>query len=367
MNANAAGIAAASEDMVRKAEEHADTQISQLKEEKLQHKKSLIKFGTMMFLIALVIIFATIAWFSMNQEVTARGLTVMAAGDDYEIKCLTGGSNGIYYNDYHRRVESQGAVIWSMTETNNMDNYVGKDDPKKEGIQPGSYGEVSFYVEPKGDSVALDLTFEIVGYEYSETLDEQGNVTSSSLTEVSSEMQGYLGGHIMLFADREGNSEETFVYKEPILTGNDLKRVLRNKTFTKAKKDDPVNIYWVWPRTLSTMVDVSADNPSINAVMLCGTSGTDYNSIVDSIIQHPTRYFKNYTAPTDQTEDDDEEEEQASEEQTVQTIPLTAALISSDYKTYGDEYDQADNEIGMKVNYIVLKMTADKAAAPVGE
>lgn len=59
MSDKAASILTSSDDLVKKAEEHAEAQISELKDEKSRRKKSLIKNGSMLVLVALVLIFTT--------------------------------------------------------------------------------------------------------------------------------------------------------------------------------------------------------------------------------------------------------------------------------------------------------------------
>ena len=39
---------------------------------------------------------------------------------------------------------------------------------------------------------------------------------------------------------------------------------------------------------------------------------------------------------------------------------VTRAVIARDYDIYGDYYDQADNDIGMGVNFILLKMSVSE-------
>jgi len=235
------------------------------------------------------------------------------------------------------------SMVWKMTAENNMGNYTGE-----EGISPGSYGTISFYVKPRDASIDLDLSFEIVGYKYlktTETVEGGGTTTTKSMTQVSNELQGYLAGHIFLFETRTPVYDDpdsvnrkiiSYIYSNPILSTTDLKKEISNRTYYKANENTPVNIYWVWPKTLSTLVDARA-NSYISISPFC--ENADYTAVVANITTYPARYLYQYSNSG---------------------TTLTETLISSQYETYGDLYDRADNEIGLNVSYITLKMTSSE-------
>lgn len=340
-------------------------------ERKKMRKAALIKMLAMGILVVVVMIFGSIAWFTSNKENAASGMGVKIGSDAYQIVPVDGIDS--IYQDYYNYIDnySSDALVWKMNDESNMENYTGD-----VGISPGSFGTISFYVQPRDESINLDLTFSIVGYEYKEQVvttaaaeggEESETTTTTSgkesaetttqptiktMTEVSPELQRYLAGHILLFQNRtdtydkpEGDPDRKIissVYSDPILSGADLSKVIRNRTFTRYSEytsDKAVNIYWVWPKTLSTLVDATANaNVSIEPF----SNGTHRTAIENNIASYPTYYFYQYT-DTETT--------------------ITPTLLSNEYDTYGDLYDRVDNEIGMKVNYITLKMTSSEAAA----
>ncbi len=257
----------------------------------------------------------------------------------YVIEPLSGGNN--IYQDYHDKVMSTDAIIWAMTSTDKMNN---NDENVDSGIKPGHSGMISFYVKPSKESVNLDLTFEIVGYSCTETNNAVTGNTDISMTRVADEYQRYLAGHIFLFAGRDDIKDpETdavigHTYSTPIVSGADLKKTLLNQNYTKANENTPVTIYWIWPQTLSTLIDARINsNVSIEPI----TSGTDRDNIVTNIATYPSYYFYNYA---------------------VSGVTLTEAIMAAEYDTYCDKYDSADNAIGTNVNYITLKMTTDETS-----
>ena len=311
---------------------------------------ALIKFGSLTVFALIVLIFATISWFTSNSSTSSDSMGVTIASDPYQIEPLSG-IPSIFERYRLDDIKSSDALVWDMTADNNMDNYNSASDI---GISPGSHGTVSFYVKPGGESVDLDLSFFINGYEYSSSEDEDTHEVTETMTPVNSELARYLAGHIFLFQNRttiyykdtEGHDTarvKSYRYSDPILPDASYERKIERRTFTAADAETPVNIYWVWPKTLSTLVDATA-NDNVNIEPFCDwQSSTDstYNDIVQSITDDPTRYFSGYTAGE---------------------TALTAAVISDDYDTYSAMYDLVDNDIGTNVDFITLKMTTSESA-----
>lgn len=321
--------------------------LEEKKTDKRNRKMSIIKIAAIGLSIVFVVLFSTFAWFSMNRDVGTSGMGVTVGSDSYQIVPLDG-ITSIYQDYYNYMSDNQDtSMVWKMTAENNMENYTGD-----AGISPGAYGTISFYVKPRDASVNLDLSFEIVGYKYSETTQaaaEEGQdpITTKSMTRVSNELQGYLAGHIFLFETRtpvyddpesENKKIISYMYSDPILSTTEIAKVISNRTFYKTDENTPVNIYWVWPKTLSTLVDAT-ENAYVTIEPFCENPA--YTAVVNNVTTYPARFLYKYS-DTETT--------------------LTASLLSSQYETYGDLYDRADNEIGLNVSYITLKMTTTETA-----
>lgn len=259
----------------------------------------------------------------------------------YEITALDDSKTSIFQSFFeliNGSTNSSNALEWQMTATNHMENY----DDEATGIFPGSQGVVSFYVKPHQSSVSLDLTFDILGYTYSSE-DNSATTTTQTMTKADDALQNYINGHIFLFQNRTEvkNNESkvtSYIYSDPILPDENNLRVVANREFLQADQGEPVNIYWVWPRTLSTLVDASS-NSHVTIRPFC--SGDDYRKIVNYILENPNQFLYNYIQETDIDGN---------------IITLSEELIAQKYDKYGDLYDRADNQIGMNVQYITLKM-----------
>lgn len=315
-----------------------------LKAYRLDRKKSLIKLGAIGAFLIVMIIFASLGWFAKNKDTASDGMKVAISGPDYEILFLENGVNGIYYEDYHKLVQDPSAIVWQMAEANHMDNY--SNDASNKGIHPGSCGVVSFCVKPLVDSVDLNFTFDVLGYTY----DEANGMTQLTSNQAPSL---FLNGHILLFEKRTG-TEDNYIYSKPILSDEDMDRVIKGKTYSGKNTLTTVDIYWVWPRTLSTLIDAKnctkisvTETPFTSTETGSGTSVSTsaYSDVVDNIRTYPDFYCKGVSRP-----DDD------------QSRPTESTIVAN-YDKYGDYYDQADNDIGMGVDFLLLKLYVSKASS----
>lgn len=257
--------------------------------------------------------------------------------------------NGVYYSPYHTAIQSnegESYDIWLVDSGSNLNNYAntGTDDGTL-GIEPGSSGVIKFYIKPYQD-VTIDFTFETIGYNSRSTV--VGGEPTISMTELSSDAGDpacFLNGHVLLFENFDSTSG---YYSGLIPSGADGKRVFSrsfqlNGSYDADTNDDRTNdayevdVYWIWPMTLDTLVDNS--NPSVT--MICdksampaqGETDNDYTKVVNNICSYPQYYIKGYSPTTTYTE----------------------AKIKGRNAMYND----ADQEIGMNVEYVLLRLDAE--------
>lgn len=367
------------------------------KERRRMQKAAFIKMAAMGIFVLVVFIFSSIAWFTMNKEVEGTGAQMTASNENFQITSSSGDglSAGLWYDPYHKKImgvstENDADVpsgVWLMSDESNFGNYSYENvEERIGGIKPGSYGKVTFNVTPLIDTLDLQFTFDVIGYHSSDSMfNESSNsdnqpLTLTPLSEMGSnkaDIAGYLDGHILLFEDRDPVYETTtitdpetgeesvvntnrilrYTYSGLIATNEDMQRVLKNteKThFTGKDTTTPVVIYWVWPNTLSTLVDVGTKD---DVEPFC--TGDDLTAVTTYVLEHPTYFLKGYVADTsdEETPEENNAEEGGGEESTSSNA-LTLSDIVNDYVSYSDMYDMADNDIGMNVSYILLKLTA---------
>lgn len=332
------------------------------KERKRRLRSSMIKLGSLTVFAFVVILFATIAWFSMSKEVGAEGVGVKVAAEHFEISMLANSKDSIFKNPYHIAVHEESALYWQMTPTNNLINYnepVYDENnkmtaPGDRGIHPGTEGVISFIVTPKVDNLNLSFNFEIIGYKalYNDVnntpdISTDDELEMKKLSELPNNEVGaahnLINGHILLFENRTEtieNGNTVITYSDPILSDEDMKRTF-NRSISGKNSPEQINIYWVWPNTLSTLVDASPSGITTKPF----TYGDAYARIVKNIEDFPQYYLKG-TASDDHIDAEND--------------------IAPNYEIYGDMYDQGDNEIGMRVHYLLIKLSVTEGTAGGG-
>lgn len=324
----------------------------EIKAENEKRKRTLIKFGLMTVLAAIILVFASIAWFTMNKDVGTSGMGVKTKGLSFDLITLSDddtNKNGVYYDPYHVAIqsnESESYDIWLVDSDSNMNNYAntGTDDGTL-GIEPGSSGVLKFYIKPY-ENVSITFTFQTIGYTArTTTVGEQQTVSMTELPSAAGNPACFLNGHVLLFED---NNSTTNFYSGLIPTGADGKRSFTREfelngsydTDTDGDGTDDayeVDIYWIWPETLDTLVFNSGSSATLvcdkDAAVPQGETYNDYNKVVNNICSYPQYYLNNYSP----------------------TATYTESFLVGRNAMYND----ADQEIGMNIDYVLLRLGTD--------
>ena len=119
-----------------------------------------------------------------------------------------------------------------------------------------------------------------------------------------------------------------------------------NRTVTGKDTATPIDIYWVWPNTLSKIVNASASG--ITTLPFCEDDDEydydSYTAITGNVKSYPHYYLKGASS----------------------SDVVTPEYIGSHYSYYGDMYDQGDNEIGMRVHYLLIKLSVTEGTTGGG-
>lgn len=365
----------------------AQEQIHELKDQ----WKIFFRTGIIILAAVIVIIAVSIAWFTMNNQVEATGTSIQAAGSEFELAAAVKGADstqGTYDNllevspgaglkvgdkNYLSTDGSHTEISWAITDDSNMRNKKGP----TQGIEPGSSGEMTFYIiSHKQGMLDVKLDLNVTGYQAT------GDPASAAdLKKIEESAQQLLEGHILLFAGYDGtsNSYKGWISEdagswsmdlgtngEKILLQEDGKGELTWKT-ENAKKDTayPVTVYWIWPERLESYLRKAAtytgrypllfpydagksDTGNLSALpadlftKMCDTgtaTGTNAGS---------NRYFR--------------WENQETFGKTVNPgtlLGLRNEFHSLVYREAAAYYDSADQYLGKNVQYVKLKLTAE--------
>lgn len=297
--------------------------------EALQNARKQITRSLLLATAALgVIAFACYAWFVNNTSVTGSLGSVSAKGSIFEL--ASKGSNGGQYTastppeyvvekgeDWKKDNSTIGtstagksAIVWQLDKDNNshLNNIEGITE---QGIRPGSFGTLQFYVIPQIDG-SLNLQFDL---ELIPVLNSDSNLTVNTDT-----LNQLMHGH-MLFSyqcDKSTNSNNTLI-------------PLENPSFTlnfddvKVDQEILVTLKWIWPNLLA---DVKGDN-------LQGVC--DGASIVDLMKKIPSYFFYNDGKQVDSPD------------------------LNNKFQEYNNYFNAADQYLGERINWLIVRMTAQTA------
>ena len=366
----------------------AQEQIHELKDQ----WKIFFRTGIIILAAVIVIIAVSIAWFTMNNQVEATGTSIQAAGSEFELAAAgtdADSTRGVYDRllevspgaglkvgdkNYLSTDGSHTEISWAITDDSNMRNKKGP----TQGIEPGSSGEMTFYIiSHKQGMLDVKLDLNVTGYQAT------GDPASAAdLKKIEESAQQLLEGHILLFAGYDGtsNSYKGWISKDAGSWSMDLGT--EGKTISlqedgngeltwkteNAEKDTayPVTVYWIWPERLESYLrkadsthtgkspllfpddakEPDTGNPSALPANLfrkmCDT-GTATGTNVGS-----NRYFRW------------ENQETFTRTVTADTLKgLRNQFHSFVYREAAAYYDSADQYLGKNVQYVKLKLTAE--------
>lgn len=347
--------------LVKEAEAHAEEQIETIKEQKSKRKKALIKFGSMAVLAAVVVVFATIAWFAMNRETSTSGMGVKTAGMPFELR--TSGPAGLYDDyidpEYTNDLETgtSGKIKLRLTADNHMENlWNGEGDaPSAEqmrkikkleseayGLSPGDYGQITFTIVPKvSGGFDAKIQPKITCYKTSYDNDGYQNETVIEMDAEDNdekEAMDFLSGHVLLFYKYDSDDDGV----------DEMHLIDDSFTVDNITTNENVTIYWVWPNRLNNILELSVEGLDSNAntelrkyfftkpEIFLAKTGADSSDVFDSI-----------------TLGNDATAEQVSAKVETMTSPVSA------YNSWSARYNSADQIIGDRVGYIMLEINVE--------
>lgn len=356
--------------------------------------KIFFRTGIIVVAAFIVMIVVSIAWFVSNTRVDATGAAIRpadmpfdlaAAGTESSVSAdrgmydelLTvspGASREIKGKKYWSTDGSHTSICWAVTPESNMNNT--GEDGKPTGIEPGSYGKMTFYIIPnKNGPLKVTLDLVLTGYQIADDKKNEENVTQNDLTEVTDpSLQQLLEGHILLFA---GYNEKAGCYKGWIsrdagewsmrLGSETEAAVLESKSGkltwnnTNAKKDTayPVTIYWIWPERLESYLR-KADGYSGKNPLLFSENPSSEDNALSAL---PENLFETMGEVEENSSSNRyfrwEDSEKFQENVTKDTLSqIREKFNPALYSMVAAYYDSADQYLGKNVQYVQLELDA---------
>ena len=376
----------------RVAEEVVAAKKIENEEERRKQKKRIVKLILLMTLIALIIVFASIAWFAMNKSVSANTMAIEANGGDFEI--ATTGS-AIRSEEQFKATKtnySEGFTSGNYKTSQNTDSLILRftpdtpDDPETENIDesdvpigPDSKGELSLYIIPKRNGTidaTIDLniiSFKAVNDNSEETLieinddlDDTSGLTNQQIADCK-EAAEYLKGHIMFF-EGVSTSPSSYSYIKPVID----EKISFHQENAVAGTAYRVPIYWTWANTLGQIASKTGQlregTPVVQETTNMGTEDnpTDKALVLSYLKTYKNNIFKDLDTVAGLTSEQkteydaletDEEKAAYLEEHTDINSWIDNADTAKYFDLLSDGYNAADFMIGTNLNYFLIEVS----------
>lgn len=381
-------------------------------EERRKQKKRIVKLILLMTLIALIIVFASIAWFAQNKSVSADTMAIEVANNSFDIGTTDGtirnetviksktsyqdGETETISNSDYRTTADTDSLILRYTPKPDDPSTTDVDESVEPDIGPSSSGELSLYIIPRSNSaVNAKITLNIVSFAEIDKHDENGDViykkkangdyeTDSSgnkiketqIIEIKNQndfkqqaledagrtisdneaaayvkASDYLKGHIMFFGgigDTDNNDETKRYYYTTPYTTREITPTVASGNKDKAVK---VPIYWMWTKTLGQMALPNNDSQKRDGYPILADTNTAGKTLVN-------QYLTNNRASVFANNGDD----------TVSNLGIVTGTYDSQafsdaFKNLSEGYNNADYEIGTRIAYFMIEVKVEQVGA----
>lgn len=293
-------------------------------------------------LAAIVAIFACLAWFAANNRVSATGGTIGAKAGRYSLTA-TGEGEPDAHTGYYERTDAEKQNITRLDTTDAMTVTLESNlnNESAGSLYPGVRGKITFTVKPLVDDlngVTINL---------SRVLKVTGNVVVEDGKTLTSDAQTLLGlakGHLLFFTSCQNGYYSGRVVDSKIRID---KSEFCKKGSSETTESKEVSLYWVWPEYFQNFVLTGNTNYYKNLFAAAGDAKSDYGALQADMNAHKANYFYGAANGT-----------------SAANAPAVSADMSfSDAAICSALYNNADEQIGNKVEYIQLRISAQEGVS----
>lgn len=338
------------------ASAYAEARLAEVRSEYKKRKIKLIKIGGMIILVSIMLVFATRSWFTMSREVEGTGANMTASELVFEIKTI--GSVSPNGNILESLGYKDGTPVTSGATTTSVGDIKwllqADDDMAGAGLRPGTNGDLNFVILPVNNDSSKNLSIkykiELTAYRLSDDMKAQiatetqkkingqeytmPTVTIDDLVQVSenssdvnySKAIDYIKGHMLFFKNADNSGRVYFGETQTV-------------TFNSSENKE-IPLHWVWPDTLGNMVLTGN-----NIVNVC--TGDEKATLINHIQNNPALYFYSNDLDNDMLENG----------------KLKSSVLGADltdyYPVLNLAYNDADQEIGVNIQYIMIELIVD--------
>ena len=296
-------------------------------------------------LAAIVAIFACLAWFAANNRVSATGSTIGAKAGRYTLTAAGEGESGAHVGYYERTdAEKQNITRLDTTDAMTVTLESNLNNESAGSLYPGARGKITFTVKPLVsdlDGVTINLSRLLKVTNIVGVVGDGG-----TLAPEAEALLGLIKGHVLFFTSCENgyysgrvtNSQITIPKSSFCEGGNEAK---------PTNQSVPVTLYWVWPEYFQNFVLTGNTNYCKNLFAAAGDAKSDYGALQADMNEHKANYF--YGA--------------ANGTRAVNAPLVSSSMSFSDTAICSALYNNADEQIGNKVKYIQLRISAQEGVS----
>lgn len=300
-------------------------------------------------LAAIVAIFACLAWFAANNRVSATGSTIGAKAARYSLTAEGEGDAGAHVG-YYERTDAEKQNITGLDTTDAMTVTLGSNlnNESAGSLYPGARGKITFTVTPlvddlNGVTINLSRVLKATGVGVVED--------GEALTPAAQTLLGLVKGHLLFFTSCENGyysgrveNGQIKIPKSAFYKVDDETKPTDNKPTSESFTFD---LYWVWPEYFQNFVLTGNTNYYKNLFEAMDGAKSDYNTLQADMNKNKTNYFFGTASNTG-----------AADAPTV-----SANMSSGDAAICSALYNNADEQIGDKVEYIQLRISAQEGVS----
>lgn len=300
-------------------------------------------------LAAIVAIFACLAWFAANNRVSATGSTIGAKAGRYTLTAAGEGESGAHVGYYERseRTPEEKDAIDRLDTTDAMTVTLGSNlnNETAGSLYPGARGKITFTVKPLVsdlDGVTINLSRLLKVTNIVGVVGDGG-----TLAPEAEALLGLIKGHVLFFTSCDSNGyysgrvidSKIGIHKRAFCENGDVTRPT-NKPVT-------INLYWVWPEYFQNFVLTGNTNYYKNLFAAAGDAKSDYGALQADMNAHKANYF--YGA--------------ANGTSAANAPAVSSSMSFNDTAICSALYNNADEQIGNKVKYIQLRISAQEGVS----
>ena len=298
-------------------------------------------------LAAIVAIFACLAWFAANNRVSATGSTIGAKAERYTIAAASDTDAHVGYYERNERTPEEKKAIAGLDTTDAMTVTLASNlnNETAGSLYPGARGKIAFTVTPlvsdlNGVTINLSRVLKVASVGVG-VVEDGGTLTAEAET-----LLGLVKGHLLFFTGCENGYYSGRVVDSKIEIRKS--EFCENGDVTKpTNKPVTINLYWVWPEYFQNFILTGNTNYYKNLFAVAGDAKSDYGALQADMNAHKANYFYGTVSSVE----------------AANAPAVSSSMSFSDAAICSALYNNADEQIGNKVKYIQLRISAQEGVS----